>query len=140
MVAKQDAFRSVLNDIEQEGLPSPVLNFAPLQGDGQGAPQHIDGVQELKNADKVFREYFKGTDSFIVKVIRVLFSMPASGSAVERVFSVAGRLDAPLRSRMSAGTLTRLLVVQQYLKKRPGQLSSVVGEVEAFLARAGKLN
>ena len=57
---------------------------------------------------------------------------PASGCAVERVFSVSGRIATWQRNRLSAETISNLMTFKYGLKRTWAKPDSMAGEAEEF--------
>ena len=71
-----------------------------------------------KRTAEVLRDMFVNDDwRSLAPLVRLLFSMPATSAAAERVFSSSGRICSPLRSRMSAVNVERLTMLQQFIAK-----------------------
>lgn len=89
-----------------------------------------DGPEETwERAEERFRTFWvaEGTvHSALLDLIRMLYSMPASGAGLERVFSPGGRLDDRLRGKLSSRRLERLLVIQQYLSRHRNAIRGLV--------------
>src|SRR5579859_6971068 len=63
---------------------------------------------------------------------RDILATPASGCAVERVFSVSGRIASWQRNRLSAETISALMMFKYGLKRTWGKPDSMAGEAEEF--------
>lgn len=79
--------------------------------------QHFAACQE--SCQKFYATAFDNDCAWLRTFARLIFCQPASNTIVEQVFSGAGRINAPLRNRMSAQTIANLNLVQHFLR-RPG--------------------
>src|SRR5579859_2665266 len=66
------------------------------------------------------------------KMARDVLATPASGCAVERVFSVSGRIASWQRNWLSAETISALMMFKYGLKRTWGKPDSMAGEAEEF--------
>ena len=66
------------------------------------------------------------------KMSRDVLATPASGCAVERVFSVSGRIATWQRNRLSAETISNLMTFKYGLKRTWAKPDSMAGEAEEF--------
>lgn len=92
----------------------------------------------LAASDAAFRKFYGGggADAIadakaIVPLVRLVMSLPPSGASVERAFSCSGRINAPLRNRLSDEMIEALTVVQFYATNKCKSVDSA----KMFVAR-----
>lgn len=72
-----------------------------------------------KSCQDFYSAAFDHDAAWLRVFVRLIFCQPASNAIVEQVFSGAGRINAPLRNRMSSQMIANLNLVQHFLR-RPG--------------------
>ena len=95
---------------------------------------------EFKRANDEFgtfwtAESLKPGREVIMRVVKIVLSMPGASSSVETAFSGAGRLDHPLRSRLTPEKLQMQIVLQQAVAQGNVTPAEVANEVQRLCSQ-----
>jgi hypothetical protein len=77
--------------------------------------------------------------AILAPLARLVFSVGATSTEAERAQSAAGRVCAPLRSRLSPDSVEQLTVIQQYIEKSGQSVKDIRENFLSYIERSGIL-
>lgn len=89
--------------------------------------------ENVKSALDYWRNYHRQSPR-LGRMVRDVFSVPPSGSGVERQFSIAGRVATWQRNKLSAKTISQIMMYKNHMDRsgRSLEIASEWGELTGF--------